>query len=63
MVGGVAMNLSNLAISILLVTIFSFVVSVVARRSNNEQLHLFVKVMRGLVLLMVAAYFLIRTSS
>ena len=57
------MNPSNFAISILLVTILSFVVSLIARRNGNPQLHLFVKIMRVLIILMVVAYFFLRTSS
>ena len=57
------MTTPNLAIAILVVTIFSFIVSRFARRSDNAQLHLFVKVMRVLILLMVAVYFYLRVSS
>ena len=53
---------SNLAIAILVVTIISFAVSLFARGRDNAQLNLFVKVMRVVILLMVAVYFYLRTS-
>ena len=57
------MSTSNLAIAILVVTVFSFIVSRFARGRESEQLNLFVKVMRVLILLMVAVYFYLRVSS